>query len=134
MTEYIAVIHKEKDSDYGASFPDLPGVIAVAEKLEDLRGLAQEALALHLEGMAEDGQELPAPSSLEAIAGNPDHDDAAALIVIAAPETGRPSVRVNITLPDTMLDRIDRRAAELGMTRSGFLLQAAKREMERKAG
>ncbi len=134
MTEYIAVIHKEKDSDYGASFPDLPGVIAVAEKLEDLRGLAQEALALHLEGMAEDGQELPVPSSLEAIAGNPDHDDAAALIVIAAPETGRPSVRVNITLPDTMLDRIDRRAAELGMTRSGFLLQAAKREMERKAG
>lgn len=134
MTEYIAVIHKEKDSDYGASFPDLPGVIAVAEKLEDLRGLAQEALALHLEGMAEDGQELPSPSSLEAIAGNPDHSDAAALIVIAAPETGRPSVRVNITLPDTMLDRIDRRAAELGMTRSGFLLQAAKREMERKAG
>lgn len=134
MTEYIAVIHKEKDSDYGASFPDLPGVIAVAEKLEDLRGLAQEALALHLEGMAEDGQELPSPGSLEAIAGNPDHSDAAALIVIAAPETGRPSVRVNITLPDTMLDRIDRRAAELGMTRSGFLLQAAKREMERKAG
>jgi predicted RNase H-like HicB family nuclease len=134
MSEYIAVIHKDKNSDYGASFPDLPGVITVAEKLEDLRGMAEEALALHIEGMAEDGQALPSPSSLEAIAASSDYADAVALIVINAPDTDRPSVRVNITLPDTMLDRIDRRAAELGMTRSGFLLQAAKHEMERKAG
>ena len=28
MRQYIALIHKEADSDYGVSFPDLPGVIS----------------------------------------------------------------------------------------------------------
>lgn len=44
MTHYIALIHKEAESGYGVSFPDVPGVIAVANTLDD--ALAEAAVAL----------------------------------------------------------------------------------------
>lgn len=65
MRQYIALIHKDADSDYGVSFPDLPGVITAASTLDEARDMAAEALAFHLEGMAADGEAVPEPSSLE---------------------------------------------------------------------
>jgi predicted RNase H-like HicB family nuclease len=62
MRYYIALIHKDADSDYGVSFPDLPGVITAVTDLDDARAMAAEALALHLEGMAADGEAVPEPS------------------------------------------------------------------------
>ncbi len=130
MAEYIALIHKDADSGYGASFPDFPGAITAASTLEELRGEAEEALALHLEGMIEDGDTIPDPSSLDAISGNPEYRDAVAVLVVKAPEAIAPAVRINITIPDPVLKRIDRHAAQHGLTRSGFLVQAAKKEMD----
>jgi predicted RNase H-like HicB family nuclease len=130
MAEYIALIHKEPDTGFGASFPDFPGAITVAATLEDLRSQAEEALALHIEGMQEDGNEIPGPSPLDLVAMSDEYKDAAAVLVIKAPETASPSVRINVTIPDQMLKRIDRYAAKQGLTRSGFLVRAAKKEME----
>ena len=63
MVDYIAFIHKDRKSGYGVSFPDLPGVVTVADTLEGVRKEAEEALALHVEGMVEDGDTpfLPPP-------------------------------------------------------------------------
>ena len=130
MAEYIALIHKEPDTGFGASFPDFPGAITVAATLEDLRSQAEEALAFHIEGMKEDGDQIPGPSPLDLIAVSDGYKDAAAVLVIKAPETASPSIRINVTIPDQMLKRIDRYAAKKGLTRSGFLVQAAKKEME----
>jgi predicted RNase H-like HicB family nuclease len=130
MAEYIALIHKETNTGFGASFPDFPGAITVAATLEELRGEAEEALAFHIEGMQEDGDEIPSPSPLDVIALSDDYKDAAAVLVIKAPETTLPAVRINVTIPDQMLKRIDRYAAKQGLTRSGFLVRAAKKEME----
>jgi predicted RNase H-like HicB family nuclease len=130
MANYIALIHKEPNSGFGASFPDFPGAITVAATLEELRGEAEEALAFHIEGMQEDGDEIPSPSPLDVIAMSEDFKDAAAVLVIKAPETTLPAVRINVTIPDHMLKRIDRYAAKQGLTRSGFLVRAAKKEME----
>jgi predicted RNase H-like HicB family nuclease len=130
MAEYIALIHKEPATGFGASFPDFPGAITVAATLEELRAEAEEALAFHIEGMIEDGDEIPAPSPLDAIAMSDDYKDAAAVLVIKAPESSAPSVRINVTIPDQMLKRIGRYAAKQGLTRSGSLVQAAKKEME----
>lgn len=130
MAEYIALIHKEPDTGFGASFPDFPGAITVAATLEDLRSQAEEALAFHIEGMKEDGDQIPGPSPLDLIAVSDGYKDAAAVLVIKAPETASPSIRINVTIPDQMLKRIDRHAAKKGLTRSGFLVQAAKKEME----
>ena len=127
MVQYIALIHKEAASDYGVSFPDLPGCVTAGSTLDEARAMAEEALALHLEGMAQGGEPIPEPSSLEAVMTDPVNRDGVAILVMA--ETKAKIVRVNITLPDDTLREIDRYAEAHGFTRSGFLAQAAKRAM-----
>src|ERR1700692_3271696 len=107
MRHYIALIHKDADSDYGVSFPDLPGVITAGSNLDEARKMAAEALAFHLKGMAEDGEG----------------------VLLDAAEADVKSVRINITMPADVLDQIDRYAEREGFTRSGFLAQAAKKAM-----
>ena len=81
---YIGLVHKGPDSDYGVSFPDLPGCITAGGTLEEAREMAAEALALHLEGMARSGMDIPTPSSADAIVAHPDAGDAIALLVVNA--------------------------------------------------
>lgn len=81
---YIGLIHKEPDSDYGVSFPDLPGCITAGSTLEESREMAAEALALHIEGMAYAGMEIPKPSSADAVVAHSDACDAIALLVVKA--------------------------------------------------
>jgi len=76
MRSYTALIHKDKDSDFGVSFPDLPGCIAAGANLDEAVSMAVEALALHVEGLVADGETLPAPRSLEAIHAEPTSRDA----------------------------------------------------------
>jgi predicted RNase H-like HicB family nuclease len=128
MRQYIALIHKDPDSDYGVSFPDLPGLICAGSTLDEARDMAAEALAFHLEGMAEDGDAVPEPSSLEEVMAIPENRNGVA-VLIAAPDAEVKSVRVNITLPADVLSEIDRHAERKGFTRSGFLAQAAKKAM-----
>lgn len=125
MGAYIALIHKDPDSEYGVSFPDFPGCISAGTNLEEARLMAQEALELHVQGMIEDGEEMPAPSSLDEIRGNPDYTDALAYVAIAGP-TAAPTVDVNISLPAALLESVDKRAASSGCTRAGFIAEAVK--------
>ncbi len=129
MTQYIALIHKEPTSDYGVSFPDFPGCISAGETLDEARDMATEALSLHIEGMTEDGDSLPLPSSLEQVMSDPVNRDGVAILVDSPEETVR-AVRVNVTLPENVLARIDAFAAQAGYSRSGFLAKAAIRELE----
>jgi len=128
MRHYIALIHKDEGSDYGVSFPDLPGVVSAGSTLDEARAMATEALAFHLQGMAEDGEAVPEPSSLEDIMAIAENRDAVA-VLIQAPVEQVKSVRVNVTLPADVLSQIDEYAEREGFTRSGFLAQAAKKAM-----
>lgn len=128
MAQFIALIHKDADSDYGVHFPDLPGLATAGTTLDEVRAFAEEALALHLEGLAEDGEPIPEPSSLETVMNDPDNRDGVAILVRA--ETRSRAVRVNITLPEDALREIDTYAEAHGFTRSGFLAQAARRLMQ----
>ncbi|WP_117193921.1 type II toxin-antitoxin system HicB family antitoxin [Rhizobium terrae] len=129
MRNYIGLIHKDADSDYGISFPDFPGVVTAGTDLDDARRMAEEALAVHVEGLLEDGEAIPEPSSLEAVMSDPENKDAVAILVSLKAQSKR-SVRLNITLPEDVLKEIDAYAESLGLTRSGFLALAAKHEME----
>ena len=60
--EYVVIFEKGENS-YGASVPDLPGCIAVAETMEEVRKLIAEAIEFHIEGLREDGEVVPQPSS-----------------------------------------------------------------------
>lgn len=128
MSQYIALIHKDADSDFGVSFPDLPGCVTAGRTLDEARAFAAEAIALHLEGLVQDGEAIPEPSSLEAIMAEAANRDAVAVLV-SVPDVPEKTVRVNITLPESVLNAIDRAADRQGMTRSGFLVRAAKKEM-----
>lgn len=75
MRPYIAVVHKGADSVLDVSFPDLPGCITAAATLDVARVMAKEALALHLDGLPEDGDAPPEPASLEAVMANREHRD-----------------------------------------------------------
>lgn len=128
MRQYIALIHKDEGSDYGVSFPDLPGCVSVGVDLDEARAMAEEALAMHLEGLVEDGEAVPEPSSLEEVMRDAENRSGVAILV-AAPQKAARSVRVNVTLPEDVLAALDGYAESHGLTRSGFLLQAARAAM-----
>ena len=69
---YAGLIHKDTDSDYGVSFPDLPGCITAGRTVEEAREMAAEALALHLETLEAYGEEIPKPSSAYTVLAHPD--------------------------------------------------------------
>ncbi|UCF83642.1 MAG: type II toxin-antitoxin system HicB family antitoxin [Desulfobacteraceae bacterium] len=125
MANYIAIVHKDPKSDFGVSFPDFPGCITAGRNIDDAKDMAQEALTLHIQGMIEDGEELPAPSKLEEIMADPDFADAAAYLVVEFPDAKPRTVRVNITVPEMALKQIDAAAKKRGMSRSSFLVHAA---------
>ncbi len=127
MRQYIALIHKDADSDYGVSFPDFPGCISVGQTLDEARNMAAEALAFHVSGMIEDGEAIAEPSTLEAVMADQDNRDGVAILVPL--ETQSKTVRVNISVPSEVLDLIDKHAEANGFTRSGFIVSAARRAM-----
>jgi predicted RNase H-like HicB family nuclease len=132
MRHYIGLIHKEAQSDFGVSFPDFPGVATAGTSLDDARRMAEEALAFHIEGLVADGEAIPEPSSLEQVMADPENRDGVAILV-GVKTDARKAVRVNVTLPEDVLEQIDRFAEAHGFTRSGFIAQAAKKAMELEA-
>lgn len=80
-SHYIALIHKEPESGYGVSFPDVPGVIAVADTLDDALGDASEALSFAFEDWP---GEWPAPRSLDQLRLDPDFLSRSQDAVVAA--------------------------------------------------
>ncbi|MBM4329529.1 MAG: ribbon-helix-helix protein, CopG family [Deltaproteobacteria bacterium] len=127
MANYIALLRKEKGSNFGVDFPDFPGCITAGKTLEEAHKRASEALRFHIRGMMEDGEPLPEPSSLDKIMADPANADAVPFLV-SVPDTK--TKRINITVPETDLEAIDACARRRKMSRSAFLLEAAKQAMQ----
>jgi hypothetical protein len=92
--------------------------------------MAEEALAFHVQGLIEDGETLPEPSTLESVMAGPANRYGVAILVSLRSPAPK-AVRINVTLPGDILSRIDAYAAENGLSRSGFLARAARHEIER---
>jgi len=121
MTTYIALLRKDDVSDFGVDFPDFPGCVTAGATLDEARRLAAEALALHVDGLVEDGDSLPTPSSLDVIMADPDNADAVVFLV-DVPASPVRSMRINVTLPNDLVEAIDR----VTRNRSRFLAEAAR--------
>ena len=124
MTAYVALLRKQPDSDFGVDFPDFPGCVTAGETLEDARRMAAEALQLHIAGMIEDGDAIPAPSRLDEIMVDPDHRDGVAVLIDVS--VRRPVIRINVSLPPDLLEAIDR----VTDNRSRFLADAARAKLQ----
>lgn len=129
MDHYVALVHKEKGSSYGVSFPDFPGCIAAAGSYAAALEQAAEALAFHVEGMRQDGARIPPPRSLERIAkAKQDRaglEDAIVAFVPLLPPTSEPQA-ISASLDKSLLSAIDRYADAASMTRSAVLSEGAK--------
>jgi predicted RNase H-like HicB family nuclease len=66
---YIALVHKDKGTSYGVSFPDVPGCISAGDTFEEAIDNAAVALAGHLAIMEADGDLIPRARSLEELKG-----------------------------------------------------------------
>lgn len=126
MASYIALLRKDRGSHYGVEFPDFPGCVTAGRTLDEARAAAEEALALHMAGLVEDGEDVPEPSGLEAILAGESLRGAVPFLVSVRPPEAR-AVRVNVTFKPEVLEALDREAERAGTTRSG-LLEAAVRE------
>ena len=61
---YALVIEHVPGSNYSAYVPDLPGCVATADTLEEIKRLMQAGIEFHLEGMQEDGDPIPEPTTV----------------------------------------------------------------------
>ena len=130
MTSYIALLRKEAAGDYGVDFPDFPGCSSAGKTLDEARRMAAEALALHVRGMVEDGDPLPAPSTLEAVMQ--DRANAAAVaFLVDVPAPPDRAVRVQITMAPGTLAEIDASAQAEHKSRSAWLSDAAREKIGR---
>jgi predicted RNase H-like HicB family nuclease len=129
IRHYPAIIEAGDEPGYGVFFPDLPGCVSAGDTLQEAALMAAEALELHVAGMIEDGEPLPEPTPLDRIEVEPDIREAARLLVPVELPAAR-AVRVNVTLDEGLLKTVDRAAARLGYTRSGFLAEAARRMLK----
>ena len=115
---YPAVLERGPKGTFGAWFPDFPGCVAARKSQEETIGKAENELAQAVDALFERGGQLPEPTPIERIELPKGCDVVAYFFVGVDPPD--PSERVNVYLPKSLIGRADRRAADLGMSRSSF--------------
>lgn len=132
MWNYPVVLHKDTSSDYGVTVPDLPGCFSAGRTLDEALAMAREAIELHLEGLLEDGQPLPDPGDLEQHQSDPAYTGGTwAVVAIESAHLRLRSQRLSITMPQRLVESVDRYASGHGMSRSALLTRAATAYIDR---
>lgn len=123
---YPVVIHKDPESDYGVTVPDLPGCFSAGGTMDEALQETVEAIETHLEGLLLDGEPIPAVKTIDEHQINPDYAEGVwALVTVDITKLSGKTRRINITLPERVLNVMDKYAAEHGGTRSGLIAEAA---------
>ena len=120
---------------YGIVFPDFLGCVSVGETLVEVAAMGREALQLHVDGMVEDGDLIPEPTSvdyerLDAEFADPnDPDDVEPWVAVIGIEVEVPTFpqTVPVLLDTTLIQEIDRAVPN----RRQFIMDATRRELER---
>lgn len=124
---YLAVADRlPGESNWSIIFPDFPGVTSVAETFAAVMRQAKDALATAVEDMEQDGEALPPSIEEDAL---PDYDRTAfhdpRTLLVPVETTGR-ALRVNISLDEGLLARIDDVSKRTGLSRSALLARGAR--------
>ena len=123
----IAIETGNESTAWGVVVPDLPGCFSAGDTLEEALIQAENAIGGWIEAAIDDGQDIPAPSHIEALrAAHPEFEGWMwALVKIDPSMLDETLERVNISLPRRVLHRLDARARSAGETRSGFIARMA---------
>jgi predicted RNase H-like HicB family nuclease len=112
---------------WGVVVPDLPGCFSAGDTLEEALIQAEDAITGWIEAAIDAGQDIPAPSPIEALRiAHPEFEGWLwALVKVDLAMLDNTLERVNISLPRRVLHRLDARACSAGETRSGLIARMA---------
>lgn len=125
--KYPVAIHKDEDSCYGVSVPDIPGCFSAGETLDEAITNTQEAISGHLEILAEEGTIAPKASIVDDFFQHDEYIGAtwAYVEVDISPFLGK-TEKTTITLPKLLINKIDEAvAAGAAKSRSAWLANSA---------
>ena len=131
IVRYFGIVHQDKGSELGISFPDFPGCVSAGKDIGELARNAAEALQFHIDGMVEDGLPIPDPSE-----NVPEHDDRVALLHVSAKVPRLAVKRYNITAQQKDMRAIDTwlKRHGHGRDRSAFLISSALEKIQEESG
>jgi predicted RNase H-like HicB family nuclease len=125
---YPVVLHTDDGARWGVTVPDLPGCFSAGDSLDEALDSVVEAIDLQLESLTEEGGDVPIPRPIGEHHANPDFAGGTwALVEIDTSKYDGRTEKINITIPRRILAKVDDYTKARGLTRSGFLVQAAER-------
>jgi predicted RNase H-like HicB family nuclease len=125
IKKYIAVINKENGKQYGVIFPDFLGCVTVGKNLEEAKEMAQEALQFHVDGMLKDGEDLPYGKSLDEIKKK---YKKAEIFLVVAVKIKTKATRINISIDEKLLRKLDKFLLNRNETRSSFFAKSIEKD------
>ncbi len=130
--KFTVVLHSDDGVRYGVTVPDLPGCFSSGESLDDALSSVVDAIDAHVEWLLEEGGEVPVRRPLAEHQADLNFAGGVwAVVDVPVEKYFGPDEKINITVPRLVLARIDDDARRHGMSRSGFLSQAAQQAMQR---
>ncbi|MEO5328427.1 MAG: type II toxin-antitoxin system HicB family antitoxin [Magnetococcus sp. THC-1_WYH] len=125
IQRFLAIIEKGVDG-FGVTFPDFPGCVSHGLTVQEAAEQAENALAGHVAAMVADGDPMPTPMTLDDMVTDPDIQEVARILVRVnlLGNEGWP----NISLDEDLIEQIDAEAASIGVSRSAFWAEAARRQ------
>ncbi len=137
MKHYIAALEPDRRGGYGVFFPDLPGLASAGDDREKAVAGAIEALSGHIAAMRDDGDPVPEARTLdELLADREINAEISGCVLVAVPllDAGGAQTRVNISASRREIEMIDAAAKVRGLSRSAFLIAAARDKIASEAG
>jgi predicted RNase H-like HicB family nuclease len=129
---YPVYLEKDEGSDYGVSVPDLPGCFSAGATIEEALDTAEEAILAHIEGLLMDKEPVPIPTAIiEAKKASPREALIWGLVKVDLGSISKRAKRINLSMPEDILSKVDSYAEKNGSSRSGFLAEAAIEYMAR---
>ena len=123
---YPVVIHKDLGTSYGVTVPDLPGCFSAGETMEEALKNVVEAIECHVEGILLDDEHLPLGKAIETHVNEPDYQGGTwALVDVDISKLGGETQRINISMAERILGKVDTFAKKTNKTRSKLLADAA---------
>ena len=122
MSRYPAFVDGEVGA-YGVAFPDLPGIVAMGETVDDALLNAEEALRDYVTETERDGGSVAEPSPIERVSP----PEGATLVAIPLIRLSGRTIRANLTLDEGVVAFMDAEAHRRRMTRKAFVEWMARR-------
>lgn len=116
MSRYPAFLDGEAGA-YGVTFPDLPGIVAMGDTMDDALLNAEEALRDYVTETERDGGQVVGASPIERVSP----PEGATLVAIPLIRLSGRTVRANLTLDEGVVAFMDTEAQRRHMTRKGFV-------------